>query len=180
MKLALALALAAHLNAQGPAGNPASGDATEVHLKAVKLVELTGGRDRFLASLPEIIEQGKATMRKQCPDCNPAFFEEWGKRMTARIKVDDFVNAAVRAYEKRLNNDDLAEILTVVNSQKSEVPVQMSPALQRKLSELMPAILGEITGSCTEIGARLGGEIGAEIEKEHPEYGPAKAKPDKP
>lgn len=178
----LALALAVHVNAQVPAEQPTpKTDVTvEVHLTAVKLVEMTGGRDRFVASIPELIEQGKAAMRKQCPDCNPAFVTEWGKRMTARLKADDFANVAVRAYEKRFTNDELTEFLAVVSSQKTEKPAPLSPTLQKKLSDILPAIMGEITGGCTEIGAKLGGEVGTEIEKEHPEYFPAKPKSDKP
>ncbi|HYL77908.1 MAG TPA: hypothetical protein VEU96_27090 [Bryobacteraceae bacterium] len=182
MRLLLALALVIHLNAQVPAGHPMpKSDVTiEVHLKAVKLVEMGGGRDRLVATIPDMIERGKAAMQKQCPDCNPAFFTEWGKRMASRLKIDDFMNVAVRAYETRFTNDELTEFLTVMSSQKTENPVPFSPPLQKKLSSLLPAIMGEITGGCTEIGARLGGEIGAEIEAQHPEYVPARAKSDKP
>jgi hypothetical protein len=181
VKFGLALALAVHLNAQVPAGQPTpNSDVTaEVHLKAVKLVEMMGGRDRLVAALPEIIEQSKAEMKKQCPDCNPAFLTEWGKRMTARLKVDDYVNVSVRAYEKRFTDDELTEFLAVASSQKTEKPVPLSPALQKKISDLMPAIMGEIIGGSAEIGAKLGGEIGTEIQKEHPEYVPTKPKPDK-
>ena len=169
------------MNAQVAAGQPAKPDiAIEVHLKAVKLVEMSVGRERLAASIPGIIEQGKAAIQKQCPGCEPAFFTEWGKRMTARLKVDDFVNVAVRAYQKRFTDGELTEFLTVVSSRTAEKPVSLSPALQKKLLDLLPAIMGEITGGCTEIGAKLGGEIGAEIEKEHPEYVPPKPKSDKP
>jgi hypothetical protein len=182
MKLALVLALAVHVNAQVPAGQPVPNPdaAIEIHLKAVKLVEMSGARERFVTAIPGLIEQGKTAMQTQCTDCNPAFVAEWGKRMTARLKVDDFVNVAARAYERRFTNDELAELLAVVSSRKTEKPVPLSPALQKKVSDLLPAIMGEITGGSTEIGAKLGGEIGAEILKEHPEYTPAKSKPAKP
>jgi hypothetical protein len=171
VKLALVLAFAVCCHAQSPAGQSA-------HLKAVKLVEVSGGRERLVAALPELIESGKAMMQKQCPDCNPAFLTEWGKRMTARIKIDDFVNVAALAYEKHFTDDELTELIAVVSSQKTEKPIALSAGLQKKVSELLPAIMGEITGATTEIGARLGGEVGAEIGKEHPEYFPAKARPD--
>jgi len=154
--------------------------AVEVHLNAVKLVDMDGTRDRMAAAIPEQIDQGKAAMRKRCPNCDPAFFAEWGKRMVARLKIDDLVNVVVRAYERRFTNDELTEFLAVVSSQKTEKPVPLSPALKKKTLDLMPAIMGEIIGGCAEIGARLGGEVGDEIEKEHPEYLPAKPKPDKP
>lgn len=119
-------------------------------------------------------------MQKQCPGCDPAFFIEWGKRMTDRLKVDDFVNVAVRAYEKRFTSEELTEFLAVVNSQKTDKPVPLSPALQKKVVDLLPAIMGEITGNSTQIGAKLGAEIGSEIQKEHPEYFLQKPKSDKP
>lgn len=182
MKLAVALSftltLAALANAQETTGQPAHPDvAIEAHRKAVKLMEISVGRERLAASIPELIEKGQDAMRKQCPGCNPAFFTEWGTRMAARLKVDDFVNVAVRAYEKRFSDGELSELLTVASSRKTERPVTLSPALQKKLSAAMPAIMGEITGGCTEIGARLGGEVGAEIEKEHPDYVQTKPQP---
>jgi hypothetical protein len=152
----------------------------EVHLKAVKLVEMSGERDRFVAAIPEMVEKGKAAMQKRCPDCNPAFSTEWGKRMAARLKVDDFFNVSVRAYEKRFTSEELTEFVAVLSSQKTEKPVPATPALQKKLLDLLPGIMGEIAGGCTEIGAKLGAEIGGEIQEEHPEWLPAKAKPDKP
>lgn len=110
----------------------------------------------MIAALPEMIELGKAAMQKQCPECNPAYVTEWGKRMTARIKIDDFVNVAVGAYEKRFNNDELTELLAVVGSQKTDKHLSLSLALQKKVTDLLPAVMGEIAGG-TEIGARLGG-----------------------
>lgn len=182
MKFVLAVALALRAHSQAPATQPSPEPdvAPEVHLKAVKLVETSGARDRLVASIPDMIIQGKTAMQKQCPGCDPAFFTEWAKRMTDRLKVDDFVNVAVRAYEKRFTNDELNEFLAVVNSQKTDKPVPLSSALQKKVVDLLPAIMGEIAGGTTQIGAKLGGEIGAEIQKEHPEYFPQKPKSDKP
>jgi hypothetical protein len=182
VKSFLTLALALCLHAQTPAGEPApkSDAAQEAHVKAVKLVEITGARDKMAASLPDLVEKGKAAMRERCPECAASFITEWGKRMLARIKIDDFVDVAARAYEKRFTNDELSEFLAVVSSQKSDKRVVLSPALQKKVLDLLPGIMGEITGGSTEIGAKLGAEVGAEIAKEHPEYVPQPPKSDKP
>lgn len=69
VKLAFALALAVHGYAQVPGGQPTPKPdaALEVHLKAVKLLEISGGRDRLVAALPEMIESGKVAMQKECP-----------------------------------------------------------------------------------------------------------------
>lgn len=146
----------------------------DVRLKAISLVELSGARKQIEASLPGLIEQGQAAMRKQCPDCNPAFFLEWGNRMKTRLKVEDFVNVAVRAYESHFNSDELTELLSAAGAKNAGRQPTLSPALQKKLSETLPALLGEINGGCTEIGAQIGGQVGAEIENEHPEYFPKK------
>jgi hypothetical protein len=182
VKLLLAVFIGLQLPGQAPSSATASAPevSAEVHMKAVKLIEASGARDRLVAAIPDLIGQGTAAMQKQCPDCKREFFEEWGKRMTARLKIDEFVSVAVRAYEKRFTLDELTEFLSVANSRKTDHPLTLSPALQKKVMDLMPAIMGEMTGGCTEIGARLGGEIGAEIEREHPEYLPPKPKPAKP
>jgi len=98
------LFLALQLHAQGQTGQPPPkpDSALEVHLKAIKLVEASGVRDQVVASIPDLVEQGKAEMRKRCADCSSAFFEEWGRRMAARLKADDFLDAAAGAYEKPL------------------------------------------------------------------------------
>ena len=166
MRLLLAAALALPLFCQTP-----KPDATaELHAKALKLIEATGGRERFLANFPDMLEQANAAMRKQCPDCNPDFLKEWGKRIADRLKVDDFVNVAARAYEKRFSGDELSELVTIVSSQKTETPIKLSPELQKKMVEIQPALMGEIVGGCTEIGAKLGSDIEIELLKEHPEW----------
>ncbi len=172
MKVLLGVVLALPLLAQSPAqqSEPTSDLAAERHRKAVELVELSGGRARLQAAIPDMVEQGKAEMRKQCPDCRPEFLTEWAKRMAARFKADDFVNVAARAYEKRFTNDELSEFVAAAASQKTEKPLAPSAYLQKKLADLLPAIMGEIVGGCTEVGAKLGAEVGAEILKEHPEY----------
>jgi hypothetical protein len=73
------------------------------------------------AAPPDMVESGKAAMQKKCPD-NPAYFTEWGKRMTVRIKIDYCVNVALRAYGKRFTDDELTELLAVASSQKAEKP----------------------------------------------------------
>jgi hypothetical protein len=168
--LAVGFALPLLAQSQDKKADPTSELAAQRHRKAVELVELSGGRARLQASIPDMVEQGKAEMRKECPDCHPEFLKEWGKRMTARFNADDFVNVAARAYEKRFTNDELAEFVAVMASQKTEKPLAPSAFLQKKLADLQPAIMDEIVGGCEEIGTRLGAEVGAEILKEHPEY----------
>jgi len=129
VKLFLAVVLALPLLAQESASQPApvSEAAAERHRKAVELVQLNGGRDRLEAAIPQMVEQGKAELRKDCRECRPEFVAEWGKRMTARFKADDFVNVAARAYEKRFTNDELTEFLAVTASY-----IPTSPSLRQR------------------------------------------------
>lgn len=168
------------MDAQAIAGQATSKPdvAVDTHRQAVKLVEMSVGRDKLAALLPDLIAQQKGTFEKLCPKCDPAFFDELVKRMIARVKVDDFLDVAARGYEKHFTNKELTELVDFVNAKKIGKPVPLSPALQKKVIDLQPVLMGEIVGGCTEIGARLGGQIGAEIQKEHPEYlKPKSAKP---
>jgi hypothetical protein len=174
VKLLLALALTFPAFAQQAAAPLTPPPTPELHAKALQIVEMSGGRQRILASMPALIEQGTAAMRKQCPDCNPAFFDEWGKRMAARLTPDDFLNVAVRAYESRFTLEELTEFMAVATAQKAGKPIMISVGLQAKMQQVMPSMMGEINGGSTELGARLGMQIGAEIQKEHPEYVPTK------
>ena len=139
----LVRAASAGASSRGQA-DPTSELAAERHRKAVELVEVSGSRARLVAAIPDMIEQGKAEMRKECPDCRPEFLAEWGKRMAVRFKADDFVNIAARAYEKRFTSDELSQFLAVAASQKTDKPVSPSVVLQKKLEDRLPAITGDI------------------------------------
>jgi len=81
VKLVCGLALVLAAHAQTADAPVARADASaELPAKAVKLIELAGTRERMLA--PSL----------------------------ARFKIDDFVNVAVLAYEKRCNAGELSEL----------------------------------------------------------------------
>lgn len=144
------------------------------HLTAVKLVDASGSRERMQAAAPTVIESAVASMGQSCPGCNPAFFAEFKKRFTERLRIDDFVAVVVRAYEKRFTENELAELLSAANAQKAQKSVPLSPELEKKVTDTMPALMGEIVGGTTEVGGKLGADIGAEIQREHPEWFPKK------
>jgi hypothetical protein len=105
--------------------------------------------------------------------------EEWGKRMLLRMNVDEYVAAAVKAYESKLTQEDLNEFITLLEGQQAGRSVGPSVRFQQKMTAIAPALTGQIVGATTELGARLGSEIGVEIEKEHPEYFQKAAEPGK-
>jgi hypothetical protein len=148
----------------------------KLHADVVKLVELSGARKRLEDGLPSMVEDGKKEMMKRCPQCSPEFAEEWGKRMLARLKVDDFLRVFAAVYEKNFTDDEILELIRL-QEKSNDSPPAPSPHLKEKLTNDMPAIMSEIMGGCVQVASKLGGEIGAEIEKEHPEY--TKSKPEK-
>jgi hypothetical protein len=149
----------------------------KLHADAVKLVEISGARKRLENGFAPMIEEGKKQMMQQCPQCSPEFGDEWSKRMLARLKVDDFLEVVVQAYEKSFADDEILGLIKLQEKSNDSQPPAPSPHLKEKVDSVMPTVLSDIMGGCSRIGAKLGAEIGAEIEKEHPEY--TKAKPEK-
>ena len=147
-------------------------DNSEVCRNALKLVEVSGGKQRMQISLPQMIETAKAQMQREFPSYSAAFMDEWGKRMLTRIKVDEFAAVAAGVYAKYLTNSDILALIAAHESRKDSQPAALSTELQQRLTSLMPKIMGEIVGGCTELGAKIGGAVGREIETEHPELVP--------
>jgi hypothetical protein len=182
--LTLTLNLATH--AQAPTENPALQTGPEstkktdprLHADVLKLMELTGIRELVESSLKPMVDKGRQEMTTQCPKCSPEFGDEWAKRMLARIKVDDFMEVYVQAYEKHFTDEEIAELISLQRKKNDVPPPSLSPQLKEKLNAILPTLLSEIMGGCAQVGAKLGGEIGMEIEKEHPEF--LKPRPETP
>jgi hypothetical protein len=169
MRFAIGFMLAGLSAAQPPSTSLPLAD-PKLHADVLRLVELAGSRAAMQNGLPKLIEQGKAKVTESCGGCDPRFVEEWGRRMTARLNLDDFVNVIVRVYEKYLTD---AEVLQLIASRTDNEPGQeprIPAELLQKLTNLAPSMDSEIVGGTTQIGAKLGSEIGLEITKEHPEY----------
>jgi hypothetical protein len=190
----LFLALILPLNLQSAAPNPSSPQKSSIenpqkpsvekktdpklHADAIQLVEVSGAKQRLQESFPKLIEDGRKAMMERCPTCTPAFADEWAKRMRDRVNVDDFLAVYVRVYEKYFTEQEIIELIALQRQKDGTGAATMSPALKQKLTDVMPALLGEAVGTCTQIGAKLGGQIGNEIEREHPEYFKAPTKPE--
>ncbi|HEY1241140.1 MAG TPA: hypothetical protein VGF16_11315 [Bryobacteraceae bacterium] len=142
----------------------------QVRPNAAQLVELTGDRERLESTLPKVLKEAKTKMQSRFPNIDGAFADEWERRMAARIKVDDILNIAGTVYEKHFSNEEIMQLTDAMNSSKAGKPVKVSASLQQKMTNEMPAMMGEIAGATTEFTSRLGGEVGREIEREHPEY----------
>jgi hypothetical protein len=142
----------------------------KLHSDVVKLVEVSGARERLETTLRPLLEEGHKTIMNNCKRCTQEFGDEWVKRMLERLKVQDFVDVYVRVYEKYLTEDDVQQLMAFHKARKESKDADLPPALKERLNSRMPTIMSEIMGECTKIGAKLGGQVGAEIEKEHPEF----------
>ncbi len=129
-----------------------------------------GVRKKLLEQKSAIAQAGGDEIRRTSPNVDPAFVEEWTKRMAARINMDDFIAVYVHAYEVHFTDAELQELIQAqIDSNQSKQPT-LSPQLRQKLTTDGITIQSEIMGGCSQIGAKLGGEIGLELEKEHPEW----------
>lgn len=133
-------------------------------------MELTGDRERLQKALPKLLSDAKAKMAHAYPSVDPAFGNEWEKRMASRIKVDDFMGVTARTYQKHFTNDEILDLITIMNARKEGKPVKAPAQLQQKMDAEAPGILGEIMGGATELAVKLGGQVGGDIAREHPEY----------
>src|SRR5438067_8169793 len=147
---------------------PVRGSSSQFHNNVLTLINLTGLREELLSNQHTMAEQGKREILRRFPKYNPAFAEEWARRMEDRISVDEYVNVVVAVYERNYTNEDILEMIRIqrdLRAAKTPVP---SPRLQAKLSKLAVTVQSEIVGGFTELGAKRGGEIGQKVAKEHP------------
>src|SRR5580700_6195506 len=108
MTFATLLAIAVLASAQGRAYSPQTRAAegvpdavdAKLHSDVIKLVELSGIRAAMQNNLKQIVDRGKARMLQLCTGCDPAYSDEWAKRMLTRLNIDDFIDVYVRVYEK--------------------------------------------------------------------------------
>ncbi len=182
--LAIAFAASAQSTGDRPSEQQSASTSNKVdptlHADAVKLVEASGAREAVKGNLKQTVEEGKKKIAEKCSTCDPAFAEEWGKRMLERLKVDDFLDVYASVYEKYFTDEELKQLIALQPTAENPKRREPSADLKAKLTSVMPSVMGDSVGGCAKIGAKLGGEIGAEIEKEHPEYFKAKTAPDKP
>ena len=123
--------------AVAPPNSDAAGSPTEpsLHNDAKLLVQLMGVRQRMTDGRDKSVQAGKDAMVKNSPTINPAFVEEWGKRMAARTNVEDYVNLFVLVYEKHFNDAEINELIQVQRDVKdSTCFCPFAREAQRRLS----------------------------------------------
>jgi len=176
--IVLLLALTLSVNAQSPVEkDPKPGESTiakkvdpKLHADAVRLVEVSGARQRLQDNFKQMVDDGAKRMMQGCQRCTSQYRDEWEKRFLERSNFQDYLDVFARVYEKYFTDAEINELIAMQQDKGSSKAASPSPALKEKLTSVMPDVLGDSTGGCAKIGAKLGGEIGSEIEREHPEY----------
>jgi hypothetical protein len=121
-------------------------------------------------SYPQSLDDARPAMQRQCPQCTSDFYQEYKKRMLARLDTQPCMAASAAGYEKYLSDKEVLELIALQRTQNAGEPVAPSEELRTKLTAILPTMMSEIMGKCGEAGAKVGAEVGAEIFKEHPEY----------
>src|SRR5690242_16788807 len=65
----------------------------------VKLFDLNGERERIQSTLPQALKDAGAKMLQVLPGSDPAYFEEWARRMASALNVQDIIDEEVHVYE---------------------------------------------------------------------------------
>ena len=142
---------------------------SQFHSNVVTLVNLTGLRDELLRNRHTVAVAGKQVILHSFPSYDPAFADEWARRME-RTPVDDYLGVVVSVYEKNYTNEDILEMIQVQHDLSSDKQPVLSLQLRAKLSSVAATVEGEITSGFKQLGAKQGEEIGEEVAKEHPEW----------
>lgn len=141
----------------------------QFHSNVVTLVNLTGLRDELVRNRHSVAEQGKQEILRSFPGYNPAFAEEWGRRME-KLPVDAYLDVVVQVYEKNYTNDEVLEMIQVQKDLGSAKEPVLSLGLRAKLAKVAQTVEGEINDGFAELGAKQGQEVGLAVAKEHPEW----------
>jgi hypothetical protein len=184
----LLLTLTLSVNAQSPVDKPSEpGESTiakkvdpTLHADAIRLVEVSGARQRLQDNIKQLVDEGAKQMTEKCQRCTPEFRDEWKKRFLERSNLQDYLDVYVRVYEKYFTDAEINELIALQKDKGTSKAASPSPALKEKLASVMPDVMGDSMGGCAKIGAKLGAEIGREIEREHPEYMKPQADEDRP
>lgn len=152
----------------------------KLHAKAMQLTEFAGLRQQINSRIEMTLQQGKDETLRKSPQIDPAFGDEWVKRMRASMKVDEYVNVYVKAYEKYFTVKDLQELIDAQSAANDGRPITLSEPLQEKVKASAPLMQSEVLAGCAAIVARVGTETSLQLQKEHPEWFKAVQPADKP
>lgn len=102
----------------------------QLHANTVKLIELSGDRERIQSGLAQRIDDVKARLLQQLPSSDPAYSEELVDRLKSRLKVQDFIDVEVRVYEKHFTSGEIEELLGIEMARREAKPAEVPPQLK--------------------------------------------------
>lgn len=152
-----------------PAQASASGTTT-IHQVAMRLLEAMGTRKVLAENIDAMIENGKQKMIQQHPELDPAFSEEWARRMHERINFDDYLNVIASIYENHFTTSELTEMIGMYRALSEQRAPQVSDALKAKLNNIMPEIQADMGAGLMELSEKIGSEVAVTVAKDHPEF----------
>lgn len=141
----------------------------QFHSNVVTLVSLTGLRDELLRNRHTVAEEGKQVILHSFPNYDPAFAEEWARRME-RSSVDAYLDVVVSVYEKNYTDDDILEMIQVQHELSADKQPVLSLQLRAKLAKVAGTVENEIASGFRQLGAKQGEQVGQEVAKDHPEW----------
>ena len=162
-------ALTLHAQQSGSASAQSANSPT-IHQVALKLLDAMGTRKVLADNIDAMIENGKQKMIQQHPELDPAFSEEWSRRMHASINFDDFLNVLAAIYEKHFTASELTEMIRMYHDLSEQRVPQVSDALKAKLNNIMPEIQADMGAGLMELSEKIGSEVAVSVAKDHPEY----------
>jgi len=174
--VALALPLSAQKAASAasqstpPASAAGHAQSDKLHQSAMRFLEAADVRQRLQQTIGKLLEDGRQTMMAKNPGLDPAFGDEWLKRMRPRVSLDQLVNLTADVYEKYFTAQELDELAQGQLAMKKGQLYTLPPQLADKLKTNAPFIQRDINTSTSLVGGPLGVEVGKEIEKDHPEW----------
>jgi hypothetical protein len=157
------------LHALQSAPTQTQADSQSIHQVALKLLDAMGTRKVLSDNVDAMIENGKQKMLKQHTELDPAFVDEWARRMHTRINLDDFIAVIASIYEKHFTTAELTELTNVYNDVSANRTPQISDALKAKLNEAMPEVQADMGAGLMELSEKIGSEVAVSVAKDHPE-----------
>lgn len=170
---ALFFAFVIPLSAQGlptAPGAPPTAAAAMLHRKALDLLEQMGTRKILEQNVEAMIENGRQKLVQEHPGLDPAYVDEWSRRMHERVKIDEFLDVVAAIYEQHFSAGELDALSQMYSDLAQNKTPQVPEALRQKLNDEIPDIQAEMGAGLMQLSEKIGGEVAQSVAADHPEY----------
>ena len=173
--LPLGLSLGSAL-AQEPVPNPPKAPETQIVLTSDfdadlhNLLQVLGLKRKIIDNREQSLNDGRAALRRSFPHVTPEFDVEWERRWKAKFNVDEVVDIGIRVYAKYFTDAEVKQQISFQTARARHDNKPLSPELQKKIEQVMPALEREFATEAGNYGSTLSSDIGSAIAKEHPDW----------